>query len=92
MLLARPDVKPGDLVDDEEQNAGHDEGPRGTREGARELDAELTEVAVPPATVVGCAGDAIEGWDESRGEDAGQEVSDKAADPVDGEDVEAFIN
>lgn len=92
VLLLDAQMAPGNLVDDEQQDTADDKTPSGTGCCRGELIAELDPVVFPPAAGVSGAGDTIESRDPGGSEETGEEVADKAANTVDGEDIEAFID
>lgn len=46
---------------------------------------------LPPAAGV-CVADTVHSWDIGCGEEAGEDIADKAADSVDGKNVKTFVN
>lgn len=81
-----------DAVDDEEQNTADDKTPRGTRRRRRQLVAHLDPVVFPPATSVRGARHSVKSRYPRGGEEAGEDIADKAADSVKREDVETFVD
>lgn len=92
VLLAGADVHAGDLVDDEQEDARHDEGPGSAGGGACELKAHLAVVLVPPATLIGATRNTVEGDNPLVSEQTSQEISNEAANTVEGKDIEAIVD
>jgi hypothetical protein len=78
-------------VDDEEQNDGNDKRPCRACSRSSQLIAHLYPVSGPPATLVEVAY-TVHGGHVGCSEEPGHDVTDEAADAVDGEDVEALVD
>ena len=92
VLLAGTNVAAGDLIDDEEQDARDYKGPDRTGGGAGKLQTELTEVAVPPTSLVCGARHAVKGRHELGSKETCEKVANKAADAVQGKDIKAVVD
>lgn len=92
VFLAGADMHAGDLVDDEQENAGHNKRPGSAGGGSRKLKTELAVVLVPPATGVGSAGNTIESDNPLVGKDTRQKIADEATDAVEGKDIETIVD
>lgn len=91
IVLRCPDVAARDLVDDEQQDDRNDKGPGRACACCGKLVAHLLPVpVVPPAFV--CVVHTIHGRYIVRGKEPSQDIANEAADPVDSEDVQTFID
>lgn len=88
-LFTDAQVHAGDVLENEQQDARHDEGVSGDGGDLSKLLADLHAVAVDSA---GRFGRAVEHADGLVGEDARQERAHHAADAVQFEDVEALVD
>jgi len=85
-------MAPGNPVNDKQQHTRDSETPGSADGSGCELGAHLLVVSFPPATGGGSASFTIECGNPGSGEKAGEDVADVAADAVNGEDIEAFVD
>jgi hypothetical protein len=89
-LLGRAKGKTRDHIHDKEDETCANEGIGATSERVSQLVRELHPVVIEPTTLD--AGNAVETGDVVCSKESGENVADKAADAVDGENVEGVVN
>ena len=91
IVLSGSYMAAGNLIDDKEQDDGDNERPSCTCACRCKLVAHLLPVPIPPAPFIRVV-DSVHSWYVVGSEESSQDVTNEAADAVDGEDVKTLID
>jgi hypothetical protein len=91
-LLRGAQVKTRDLVDDESNDGGHDEGVGSAGDDVRNLDVQLLPVVVEPATGDDAGADTVKANDVIGSEEGVEDETDDTSDTVLSEHIHAVVN